>query len=861
MASESTSQTITPPSSPKGLLGIPIELQKRIFANSRCNDLIALALVSKHFHSIASAQIYRDFNIGFPSDDMPGKGGEIDCLAGGLDTLTTSEHNYAQHLREIRLDTHGNGERAERAYQDYSYALSCGKFLNTLLALTLSKACALETFNWNIRVELSRPVFNALHNISSLRHLHVRLQRGASLYESPIPFSELLSTDKEKDDAADLRPVKDIWTLGLPSVQAKSSSKVTWGNRRRKPGVPPTFAGFKNLSSLAVLDLESLDYASDVSSCIKSSSLTLKSLQLSLSNTVGRRTKPFDEDDDTDSDEDVEDLDHTMPVLLPSAPLQYPESAEDREERMRAESARVESLLASFLQVDKKPQEGKLQAKGPKRKGLGHAKEVVLAPSSIEALRNATSQALVERLQGHVRDFLDDAGNLTSLNGDIEAEVLSFAEKIEKLRKQEGFVDESSMLIRRENIGGTIVTYRTPVTSEATGSSGQSLPIVREDETNNETKMEAAGRSDGNENHSVKGKGKETKPSPLGNTAGTPAGGVPPNHKVPTSSKATAANRDMKNYVRSTRKLTLESVGFSGFPVKGSVLSRALDLTTLKQIAVFKAGSQAVLWGTLEKEHRTTGSLRISRISTDDVSPSFLTFVNSLDAVTDLLLLKRSMPVVGEPSNPISIREIRKQALKKHIKSLQKLMIRCEKGRAWDLDAKTIRLLALKGQNLKELAFQLDLDIFHQLLQYLPGLAALEALHIIHFRTDEVCSDWLVRELRKFVIDVVAQNPAMMLKYVAIGSTVERLNRIKHNIDPGAKGAKPDGKSKIDLDKDEDAKDEDDEDSESSMEEKSDKRKTGGQNYLMKIADGDLLKVDEVRGVDVFRKDVRAGKL
>lgn len=113
---------------------------------STSTDLIALSLVSKHFRDIAAEQLYRSFHIVFPDEDDPSNDSPIDGLAGGLDTFVTSEYDYAKYLREIVLETLSGGETGERAYRHYLYDVSCGKFMNTLLLLTLRKAKALETF-------------------------------------------------------------------------------------------------------------------------------------------------------------------------------------------------------------------------------------------------------------------------------------------------------------------------------------------------------------------------------------------------------------------------------------------------------------------------------------------------------------------------------------------------------------------------------------------------------------------------------------------------------------------------------------------------------------------------------------------
>lgn len=109
-------------------------------------DLICVALVSKRFHTLASEVLYRSFHIIFPDEDDVNFDAPIDGLAGGLDTFTTSEYNYAKHLKDLSMDTLSAGIKGERSYEPYLYSSSCGKFLNTLLYLTIKKAKSLEEF-------------------------------------------------------------------------------------------------------------------------------------------------------------------------------------------------------------------------------------------------------------------------------------------------------------------------------------------------------------------------------------------------------------------------------------------------------------------------------------------------------------------------------------------------------------------------------------------------------------------------------------------------------------------------------------------------------------------------------------------
>ena len=116
-------------------------------------DQISLCCVSKKVRDAAAKQLYRKFHIFFPDDDETDTESDseepyIDALAGGLNTFATSSYNYAQYIQEIVLESQLGGLKGERAYRDYHYDLSCGKFMNTLLHLTLQKAAALQTFRY-----------------------------------------------------------------------------------------------------------------------------------------------------------------------------------------------------------------------------------------------------------------------------------------------------------------------------------------------------------------------------------------------------------------------------------------------------------------------------------------------------------------------------------------------------------------------------------------------------------------------------------------------------------------------------------------------------------------------------------------
>lgn len=381
---------------PLEFMDLPSEVQKEIVRHASQADLICLSLVSRHFRELAAAQLYRNFNIVFPDEDDPQYDSPIDGLAGGLDTFATSDYDYAQHLRDLSLDTLSAGYKAEEAYKPYLASLSCGKFMNTLLLLTLRKAKKLETFKWNIRVELSRPVYRELHRIESLSHLHIRLQEGPSIYEAPpplpfhespspaivtspyqpnntqhtvpnpnlpnpnLPFSQLLPpiTNISQGQASGFYPIgtviglgnngQSIVNMGNPPPQPKPPrprplKKVTFKNE------PPTFSGFKELKSLSVLDIDSLDIITEIKSCVRNSAGTLSKVKLSFSDKLASQArKPPPELDPEDSD--VDDEFQVPPPPLPA----YMSEASGPAKAFRAQEERKtqEAVLGRIFDLE-----------------------------------------------------------------------------------------------------------------------------------------------------------------------------------------------------------------------------------------------------------------------------------------------------------------------------------------------------------------------------------------------------------------------------------------------------------------------------------------------------------------------------
>lgn len=171
-------------------------------------------------------------------------------------------------------------------------------------------------------------------------------------------------------------------------------------------------------------------------------------------------------------------------------------------------------------------------------------------------------------------------------------------------------------------------------------------------------------------------------------------------------------DEEMRDYIRATHGLQLEELSLYLIPLRASILARALDLNVLRRLTLLSVGSQDSFWLLLTKLQRHSTHISFDSIHTDHVSPAFLEFLRMFEGLQELFMLERSTknePDSGLPKANVNITSIRKIALNKHIRTLQRLLIKNENDETWDLDAKTIRFLSSRGGGLTELAISLNM--------------------------------------------------------------------------------------------------------------------------------------------------------
>lgn len=255
--------------------------------------------------------------------------------------------------------------------------------MNTLLLLTLRKANLLDTFKWNIRVELSRQVYKALHDIETLRHVQIRMQAGPSQFEPPppLPFNpphsapllshahdfSILTGFALPPQPFYIPPAVSLPPPPLPKPPVRTKAP------RKTAKEPPTLSGFKDLTSLCVLDIDSLDMITELKSCVRASSMTLTKLKLSFSDSLAmaaRKPPPDLDPDDSDPDDEFQVVPAGAPIPGPN----YAElSAPARAFRAQEERKSQESVLGRIFEVE--PYLIKKSVRRPREKEAAAAKE------------------------------------------------------------------------------------------------------------------------------------------------------------------------------------------------------------------------------------------------------------------------------------------------------------------------------------------------------------------------------------------------------------------------------------------------------------------------------------------------------
>lgn len=791
--------------------------------------MISLSLVSKHFREVTAQRLYEKFQIIFPDDDDSSFDGSIDSLAAGLETFTTSDYNYARFLKNVSMDTVTSGSKGERAYRRYTSDESCGKFMNTLMMLTLRQAKKLDTFHWNIRVELSRPLYQTLHKIETLERLTIRMHPGRSNYEKPPPLQSLEDEQEEMEIVKDKNSAPSITDIlfshNMKSDKAKS--KKPKEPVKETPN-PPTISGFKNLKTLAVLDMDTLEYIPEIKQAIDNSAKSLTKLKISFSEQLARaaRKPPAPVDVTDDSDVEMDDFGNGLAPPPPPPPIASSDDGSGPQKTLAAQEAKKEqeAVLGKIFGIEPTvPKKGK-DAKDAKdadgtatplvddvdveetkfeKDGQRFIRNILLISKKLmtsmnpnrtqqqkEALEiiEKAAKKYVEEKKAEEDEKKENAQELAKKDGksggSSKGKKFDDSKAVSDKGKEEGDeegpslfddkdedkkektevaddaanpddinVEEPEMVVDEKDLEEAIesgddaprITWQQLEDLVASYAQEYEAGELAADETSlylnvlapalsispadtthfqkcvadmeirkaayefqtmvearKKTESEVELRDTVEETEQLE---KLTLEHALRDSTGNELEVAEQMKKVlAASTDMESVKRKIGDYVRSTRGLQLKTLAIYLIPIKASTLSKAIDIRCLNRITLLNVGPQSAFWTHMEKENALL-PLPLEKIQTDNVSASFLKFVEKMQKCTELFMLERNTKVEiysTAPKSGVTIGQIRK-ALRDKWSGLKRLVIRNESDYSWDANERFIETLCRRGTNLEEL--------------------------------------------------------------------------------------------------------------------------------------------------------------
>jgi len=702
--------------------------------------------------------------------------------------------------------------------------------------------CALlkdtDLLRWDLRVEISRPVFKALHQIPALQNLHLRMQAGPSIYETPPPLPSLAESDSPASSTTSsssasiapstpLLPGLNSYPFAKNALKSKSKTKdIPVSNK-----VPPTLSGFKNLKSLSVLDMDTLDYVTEIKACLRASSSTLNKLKLSFSENLARQARkpPPAEDPGDESDQEIDEFGNMIPGPPPPPPI--PSSTDDvsgpaKAHRAMEEKKAQEAVLGRLFGLEPfvikkpdggsanvsdsedkveedKPDPGKTFIKdlsglskklmvnvngpGARTQQQKEALEIIekAAKKYVEAIEeekaklekekkssdeatsegsNSTAKVTPDSSVASVSGKNEDENNADTKQKEVEADGKPGLFETQRKRDRKAnhgsgdgpnpddinvddpeieadlkdFDDISSAEAQTEDkpaqneIDSPMDTTETPLDNKLTIALSASKPTpevlayienfnilktklrrhkVETEELNKRiaaiaaaTEVDQAALDEAQRQQLQLQVEVDTATAQMAALGSEVADLKQRSEAIQTSQEQ--YQNQMSEYVRSTRGLALRTLAIYLIPIKASILSKAIDITVLKRVTLLNVGPQAPFWILLAKENKIS-PLPLQKIHTDNVTPHFLDLASQLDTLKELFLLERNLKVPEysfAPKTTVTIDQIRKLVLKKHVGTLQKLLIKNENDYSWDANEQVIKLLCKRGKLLEELA-------------------------------------------------------------------------------------------------------------------------------------------------------------
>jgi hypothetical protein len=803
---------------PLQLLDLPIDILKEIVNHiTHTNDLTSLALTHSALHALAIPQIYSRFDIVWPDahaalDNRSG----VDALTYGLATLVMAQdvfgeapsqrvrnhqyhkcgqcgwidhcshppnaaggrstksrspdtdrkakirrgNNFAEYTRKFSL---GNGPADW--VQEYQINKEGGKMLGTLVALAVGRMRNLETFIWDMPTGILRDIWLALASLGDrddgqdcrLERIWVRWHDNSDVPSPTLPAPPMAANPV-------LVPPTSASIAQPPIFVIPPYPRVEF----------PTFSILPPLKSLSVLDIDELPYAEEMSVLLERSVHKLRELRLGIAQHA-----------------------HLDAWVRPLEDQVHAASLNGNNIHSSSRPGGILGLLVSrFCDVFRSTNiEGGSSDLFDDQKNIDTAYGPMSTPMStmgvppmVQAeLEDSTAiAASLKQSDNLSKDAVEAPGTASDedLAPDVEIMTASFA----------------AQDLREPEATPPIPELQSPVNTATNDSTSDPMPVEAGSTVDDPSATPRATSNIGANDHMT---GQASSPLGLAKTAL-----FPECHEEKT-----------------VMKLKLEVLELERVPISIPVLSRAIDWSRLTCLTILGCRNHEQLWKALRKQFSpgkrsssgpgfsisgrqgtpgrslVEGSSRsryrnsigaqettpgmtydsfplvLRRLHTDAVSPALIAFIKDTlppDSLESLFLQEGL-----DYKTTVSIDAIYRGALRRHRRSLKKLLIesedKSEEGpphawRRWIFNREVLSFIT-SGQmpNLRELGMAVDYKDWHFFLQRMPHAAQLRSLFIpyvadhVHGRSDS-------RELGMQVLDIVALRPEVELCYLGIQS-------------------------------------------------------------------------------------------
>ncbi|GLA31974.1 hypothetical protein AnigIFM63326_010889 [Aspergillus niger] len=755
------------------LLGLPSEILATIFEYSGEKGLCSLAGVCQQFHGMAVALLYRNLHHSIHADDPVYTQDSLDRFTAMVEAVSTSNLQYASCVRDIEvrhIAPYESDNRQGIVVKRPSQSYEAGRYLSSLLVISLRKTTGLTSFSWDIRLELTPSVYQALSRVPDIRDVHIRLPARTTPGPTDATLGQMLQTphfhfNQDNPPPREIRPS----CTGAEAQLLKDLDKLQH---------VPTLSLLSGLKNLSVLDIEDLKLVLQLPQCISQCSSTLKSLKLSFSDELAKsarkKTASNSAPDATMTFGDVlilaapqweDDL-----LLAPQATPVDPALPSDPV--VRRERSIQESILAYIFKVEDGDHRNK------------YLEEALLEGNARKSQMgdNVVSEETRDRkFLKSVRSMVRVLPKMMVLNSENPA-IINVLHRLDQaatqyLGRNPKQPSESIVKASARNSAPTSAPKPSPLNSGKTEFSvskkkekcptdviDMEYPDIVEEEGDDQVFIDETHRSvtEGSVRAFARQPVRAARPS----SSADKGKGKQPVRTPPVEMRTAEEAREC--YVRNTHGIPLESLSIHLIPVTAGVLSKAVDLTSLHHLSLLNVGPQSTLWSFLKRLNQIY-PLPLTSIHTDNVTPAFCSFINSMDKITELFLFERFSKAKVESlaaKTTVNAVTIRKEILNKHMGNLQRLVIRNDESDSWTADPATILQISQRGGKLIELGVSVNNCSIHYLIQQIGSFRSLKALQVFWYRQD-MCTTTL-REVQHSLIDGILHFPHLNIEYVAM---------------------------------------------------------------------------------------------